>query len=197
MDEQGGGGLELAWILWTCVAALFLIFGVAELVSPPYAVSFWLVSGLACTGCSVASWVVSRRGGGARYTLHPTMRWTVRIAVGALVAVAVYFAASFSIPRHDKLPGITLGQPDLYRVEVGLAVVYGGLLLLMALFHGVFRGELPSEISREGAKWGQAASAANVTLDELDASVKTLQRDSTDFRAKLLEKELAAGAGGG
>jgi hypothetical protein len=56
----------------------------------------------------------------------------------------------------------------------------------------VLRGTLPSQISQQGAEWPQAASAANVTLDGLDAAVKSLQRDSADLRAKLVEKELAA-----
>ena len=67
----------------------------------------------------------------------------------------------------------------------------------MALVYGVLRGTLPVEVSQQGAKWPQAASAANVTLDGLGASVRRLQRDSTDLRAKLVEKELAARAGGG
>jgi hypothetical protein len=73
MDEHGGGGLELAWILWTCVAALFLVFGVAELVRPQHTVSFWLVAGLICTSCSILALVPGLRGGGADDTLGPAM----------------------------------------------------------------------------------------------------------------------------
>lgn len=128
----------------------------------------------------------------------PTIeRWIVRVLVVGLSVPVVLFALNFTIPQHDKMPGIALGQPDLYRVEVCLALIYGGLLLLMALVYGVLRGTLPVEVSQQGAKWPQAASAANITLDGLDASVRRLQRDSTDLRAKLVEKELAARAGGG
>jgi hypothetical protein len=87
------------------------------------------------------------------------------------------------------MPSVALGQPDLYRVEVCLALLYAGLLLLTPLFYGVLRGTLPSEISQQGAKWPQAAS---VTLDGLEAAVKGLQRDSADLRTELLEKELIA-----
>ena len=126
-------------------------------------------------------------------------RWIVRAVVAALSIAVVLFALSFTIPAHAKghnrMPGIALGQPDLYRAEVCLALLYAGLLVLMALFYGVLRGTLPVEISQQGAKWPQAASAANVTLDGLDAAVKSLQRDSTDLRAKLVEAELAATGG--
>jgi hypothetical protein len=128
-------------------------------------------------------------------------RCIVRIVVAGLLIAVVWFALTFTIPSHatghNRMPGVALGQPDLYRAEIGLALLYAGLLLLMALFYGVLRGTLPIEISQQGAKWPQAASAANVTLDELDASVKGLQRDLTDVRATLVEKEVAAGSGNG
>jgi hypothetical protein len=115
-------------------------------------------------------------------------RWIVRIAVCALAAVAGYFAASLSIPQHTHLPSVALGQPLIYRVEICLAIAYGGLLLLMPLFYGLIRGTLPSRISQQGAEWPQAASATNVTLDKFDAAIKRLQRDSADLRAKLVEQ---------
>jgi hypothetical protein len=53
MNEPGSGVGELAWTLWTCVAALFLILGIAELVSSRHTVSLWLVIGLVGVGCSI------------------------------------------------------------------------------------------------------------------------------------------------
>ncbi|HEV7585181.1 MAG TPA: hypothetical protein VGO14_05330 [Solirubrobacteraceae bacterium] len=72
-DERGGGGLELAWILWTCVAALLLTFGVAELVRPPHTVSLWLIGGLVSTSCSIIVLALRHRGGCVGDTLDPTM----------------------------------------------------------------------------------------------------------------------------
>jgi hypothetical protein len=72
-EEHGGGGLELAWILWTCVAVLFLIFGVVELVSSRHTVSFWLVAGLVCVSCSIFALALSPRGSDAGDTLGRAM----------------------------------------------------------------------------------------------------------------------------
>ncbi len=72
--NEDGGGLELAWFLWTIVAALFLIFGVAELVSTRCSVSsFWLIGGLVGTSCSILTGVLSLRGGGAGTADAPRM----------------------------------------------------------------------------------------------------------------------------
>jgi hypothetical protein len=68
MAEQGRGGLELAWFLGSCVALLFLIFGVVELVGPQPTVSFWLVAGLLGSACSIVVVAVSRSCTGATDT---------------------------------------------------------------------------------------------------------------------------------
>ena len=116
-----------------------------------------------------------------------TERWIVRVLVGALFLAAGLFAVQFSIKQHEHLPSVALNQPSIYRVEVGLAVVYGGLLLLTPLFFGLVQGKLPVEISHRGAKWQEAA---NDTIEKLTTSVQTLQQESTDLRAKLVEQEL-------
>lgn len=48
---------------------------------------------------------------------------------------------------------MALGQAAVYRIEILLTLVYGGLLLLTPLFHGVLHGRLPTELSHRGAKW--------------------------------------------
>lgn len=68
------GGLELAWILWTCVAVLFLIFGVVELVRPQAAISFWLIAGVLSTGCSILALIPSLRRSRAEDTLASAMK---------------------------------------------------------------------------------------------------------------------------
>jgi hypothetical protein len=111
----------------------------------------------------------------------------VRAVIAALFAGAALFAAAFSIHSHERLPGIALGQPFVCRVEVYLAIVYGGLLLLTPLFYGLLQGRLPIEISHRGARWQEAA---NETIDGLSASVRTLQQDSTDLRVRLVQQQL-------
>lgn len=199
MNEPGGGGRELAWTLWTIVAILFVALGIVELVGPQHAISFWLLAGLGLTICSSLTWGLSRPGKSAMTDARRerAQRWIVRIAVGVLISVSVYFATIFAIPHHAHLPSVALGQPLIYRIEICLAIAYGGLLLLTPLFHGVLRGALPIEIGQGGAKWPQAASAANTALDELDASVKTLQHDSTDLLSRVVALELAKSPEGG
>lgn len=61
----------------------------------------------------------------------------------------------------------------VYRVEVLLALIYGGLLLLTPLLRGVMHGQLPVEISHKGAKWPEEADEALAGLkreiDRLEA----------------------------
>jgi hypothetical protein len=196
MNEPGGGGHELAWILWTIVAILFLIFGIAEIVGPQHAISFWLLGGLLLTICSSPMWGLSRPGKRAVTDARREriQRWVVRIAIGALAAGAGYFAVSFTIHRHADLPSVALGQVLVYRIEICLAIAYGGLLLLTPLFHGLIRGMLPSRISQQGAEWPQAVSATKENIDDLEEAVKQLQGDSTYLRARIAEL-LAATAG--
>jgi hypothetical protein len=187
--NEPGGGRELAWTLWTIVAILFVIFGIAEVVGPQHAISFWLLAGLFLTICSSLMWGLSRRGKSAVTDARreQIQRWIVRIAVGALAAVAGYFAVSFTIHPHAHLPSVALGQPLVYRVEICLAIAYGGLLLLTPLFHGLIRGTLPSRISQQGAEWPQAVSATKENIDDLEEAVKQLQGDSSYLRARIAE----------
>ena len=51
----------------------------------------------------------------------PTIeRWIVRVLVVVLSVPVVLFALNLTIPQHDKMPGIALGQPDLYRSRYAL-----------------------------------------------------------------------------
>jgi len=82
---------------------------------------------------------------------------TVRICTVALFFAATVLASSSPIP--GDLPAVALGQSIVYRLELLLALVYGGLLLLTPLFHGI-GGRLPIEISHRGAKWPADAEEA-------------------------------------
>ena len=108
-------------------------------------------------------------------------RCIVRIVVAGLLIAVVWFALTFTIPSHatghNRMPGVALGQPDLYRAEIGLALLYAGLLLLMALFYGVLRGTLPIEISQQGAK-----SATEQPVRLMSPSMSSM-RQLRDFNA--------------
>lgn len=89
---------------------------------------------------------------------------TVRLATAVLFLAAVGVAVL--VPAPNELPAIALGQVAVYRVEILLALVYGGLLLLVPLFQGVVLGQLPVEISYKGAKWPPPAERALTRLKE-------------------------------
>ncbi|HET9677188.1 MAG TPA: hypothetical protein VFP21_06765, partial [Solirubrobacterales bacterium] len=82
----------------------------------------------------------------------------IRITTATLFIAATVLAASMPMPR--ELPAVALSQPLVYRVEILLALVYGGLLLLTPLLRGVLHGHLPIELSHRGAKWPELADVA-------------------------------------
>ena len=76
--QDDGRGWELVWILWTGLAALFVIFGVVALAGSHHPITFWLLTGLLLTNCSSLAWAVSlrrradrRAGGGLHPHFHP------------------------------------------------------------------------------------------------------------------------------
>jgi hypothetical protein len=104
----------------------------------------------------------------------------IRIAIAALFIAAVSLALSIPIPT--QLPAVALGQVPVYRVEILLVLVYGGLLLLTPFFRGVLHGQLPIEISHRGAKWEARASEA---LEEADKRVEKLEKERSELMKKL------------
>jgi hypothetical protein len=74
---------------------------------------------------------------------------TVRLATAAVFLVAT--AVAVATPAPVGLPAIAMGQVPVYRLEILLALVYGGMLLLTPFFQGVVHGRLPIEISHRGA----------------------------------------------
>jgi hypothetical protein len=77
--------------------------------------------------------------------------WVVRLAVGALALAALYFAATADPP--DQLPSVALKQELVYRGELLLAVLYGGLLIATPVVRGILSGLLPTEITARGARY--------------------------------------------
>jgi hypothetical protein len=99
----------------------------------------------------------------------------IRLATTTLFLFAL--ALALTAPAPDDLPAVALGQAAVYRLEILLALVYGGLLLLTPLFQGVFYGRLPIEISHRGARWpeGSPVEEAEEKIDELEAELDNLQ----------------------
>jgi hypothetical protein len=55
---------------------------------------------------------------------------------------------------------VALEQVWIYRMEIGLAVFYGALLIITPAVIGISRGRLPTEISARGAKFGEEVAAS-------------------------------------
>lgn len=117
---------------------------------------------------------MARKGG--EFVLPATcLGMTVRLATAAVFIVAT--AVAIATPAPVGLPAIALGQAPVYRLEILLALVYGGLLLLMPFVHGVLRGNLPIEISHKGARWPMQAEETVAGLEEEVAQLKE-ERDN-------------------
>jgi hypothetical protein len=78
-------------------------------------------------------------------------RWIVRLAIAALTLGALRFAWTAQVPA--KLPSVALHQEFLYRGELLLVILYGGLLVATPVLRGVISGLLPTEITARGAKY--------------------------------------------
>ena len=108
----------------------------------------------------------------------------IRIATVTLFLTAIATAVNAPIP--DELPAVALGQVAVYRVEILLALVYAGLLLLTPLFYGVLQGRLPIELSHRGAKWDSGPSEvenADQQVKRLEAERRRLLRERRQFKA--------------
>lgn len=78
-------------------------------------------------------------------------RFVVRLAIGALALAATCFAASATTPK--ALPSVALHQELVYRGELFLVILYGGLLVATPVLRGLLSGLLPTEITARGARY--------------------------------------------
>jgi hypothetical protein len=102
----------------------------------------------------------------------------IRLATATLFLFAL--AIAFTVPAPDDLPAVALGQVAVYRLEILLALVYGGLLLLTPLFQGVLHGQLPTELSHRGAKWAPAKEA----VARLEEQIARLEAERDILQSK-------------
>ncbi len=90
--------------------------------------------------------------------------------------------ASVAAPVPKDLPAIAFRQAGIYRLEVALLVVYGGLLFVTPAFAGLIRGRLPIEISTHGARFAEEAEWSE---DLISAKIDGLEK-ATDALAENL-----------
>lgn len=104
------------------------------------------------------------------------------ILIGFSIALASLWVIHLPKGKHEEvaLPSVALGQGLVYHAEIAVLIFYGALLVLTPTFWGLIRGQLPTEITSKGAKFGAedlnevAAETQEVTEkhDELITEVK-------------------------
>jgi hypothetical protein len=121
-------------------------------------------------------------------------RWAIRILVGGLAIVAVLVALGVDVPTKtvagdevESLPAVALGQEVIYRLEVGVLLFYGGLIVLTPVFRGAVLGRLPIEVSARGAKFAEEVDESLKATQEL---VKTHQDQLDDVERRVLRARL-------
>jgi hypothetical protein len=108
----------------------------------------------------------------------------IRVLTGFALCMALVTCSVAPVP--EDLPAIAVHQPGLYRLEVGLMVFYGWLLLVTPVFSGLIRGRLPIEISTRGARFAEEADQSTqwnekkikdleATAEDLTEGLRTVQ----------------------
>jgi hypothetical protein len=111
-------------------------------------------------------------------------RNVVRVGSAVIVGSSLVLAALMRVP--ERLPSVAMGSELLLYFERALAVFAVLLFLLVFLYRGLWRGELPKAISERGAEWQDVVGhtdtleeqfdALNARLDSLERTVGTLLR---------------------
>jgi hypothetical protein len=117
----------------------------------------------------------------------------VRLAIGALTLIALYFA--LTAERPAELPSVALKQELVYRCELFLVVFYGGLLAVTPVLRGVLAGLLPTEITARGARYDreQVSAGLRQAQERIDQLADVVQATSGQLarlhkRVKQVEK---------
>jgi hypothetical protein len=105
-------------------------------------------------------------------------RCVVRLVVGALALAALYFVATADAPA--QLPSVALKQEFVYRGELLLVIMYGGLLIATPVVRGVVSGLLPTEITARGAKYDaeQVSGGLKQAEDRIDQLNEVVEASS-------------------
>ncbi|HET8567072.1 MAG TPA: hypothetical protein VFL77_11425 [Solirubrobacterales bacterium] len=120
-------------------------------------------------------------------------RLIIRILLATALGLSLLAFVLVPIPvdatGDPDLPAPAFEQPDLYRLEVGLMVFYGNLLLMTPACTGLARGRLPIEISTRGARFAEQAdrSAAQdgAAIERLEATTDRLALKLAEARTEI------------
>lgn len=104
------------------------------------------------------TWVSKRASG----------EWLVRAVVPPAVVASV--ALGIVLPHHGDLPSSALGTTLLLYGERAIGIFFGFLLLFVPFVRGM-RGQVPVELSFQGAKY-EASAASSEALKALNDDVR-------------------------
>lgn len=130
-------------------------------------------------------------------------RGFIRLLVGALTLAALLVAFKVSLPTKVvdgkevlDLPAVAIGQEIVYRIEAGVLLFYGGLVVLTPVFRGVILGRLPIEISARGAKFAEEVDESIGATQALVAAhqEQIAALETQALRSRLNIDQLAAKA---
>ena len=88
----------------------------------------------------------------------------MRVGSALVTALSLLLPLLMRVPQ--KLPAIAMGSTLLMYLERVLAVFVVLLFLLVFLYRGLWRGELPKAISERGVEWQDVLAAAVESVDE-------------------------------
>jgi hypothetical protein len=124
----------------------------------------------------------------------------IRAVVFVLAVASIVIASSMSLPTairgappeiERRLPSVALGQQAIYRLEVGLAVFYGGLIAFTPLYYGLVRGRVPIEISARGARFSEdAVERVRTSVGSSDEDLVLVRNRLDRVEQKLLHAQL-------
>jgi hypothetical protein len=119
-------------------------------------------------------------------------RWVVRVAIAMLTLGALRFAWTAEVPTN--LPSVALHQEFLYRGELFLVVLYGGLLVATPVLRGILSGLLPTEITARGAKYDPELLSGGLKhaqdrIDQLSDVVEASSGQLARLRKRVAEIE--------
>ncbi len=124
----------------------------------------------------------------ARVARSPAQQ-LISVATILLVAAALAVALKVALPtKMDEkgretvaLPSVALGSEVAYRLELGLLVLYGGLIAMVPLYRGLGRGDLPIEISTQGARYEEVGATVTEVGDRLERLEARINQMAIDF----------------
>ena len=113
----------------------------------------------------------------------------VRVGSLAVVGLSLALPAFMHVPA--SLPSTAMGSELLLYLERVLAVFGICLLLLVFLYRGLIRGELPRVISERGVEWQEMAEGTARVTDTLQVEVGELRKQieaiALDLRPDTIE----------